>query len=116
MTDTTTTQYIVNGERDDSAHEPFELGTVQWIRRFGEGDREQLASGFWKVSPPDAPEPFDLVSEGDESILIIEGAIRIEPAGGEAFTLRAGSSASFNSGSRSRWTILEPTVEYFVYS
>lgn len=114
MTDTT--QHIVHGERDDSAHEPFELGTVQWIRRFGEGDREHLASGFWRVSPAEAPEPFDLVSEGDETILILEGAIRIEPADGEPFTLTPGHAASFNKGSRARWTILEPTVEHFVYS
>lgn len=110
------TEYITHGERNDAKHEPFELGTVQWIRRPGEGDRDALSSGFWKVSPDEAPDPFDLVSEGDETILIIEGAIRIEPADGEPFTLRAGGSASFNSGSRSTWTILEPVIEFFVYS
>lgn len=113
---TETTQYIVTGGRDDSAREPFELGTVQWIRRFGDGGRDRHAVGFWHVSPEDAPEPFDLVSHGDEAIHIIEGALKIEPEGGEAFTLTPGSSASFNDGSRSRWTVLEPTVEFFVYS
>ncbi len=110
------TEYITNGVRDDSKHEPFELGTVQWVRRPGEGDRESLSCGYWKVSPEDAPEPFDLVSHGDETILILEGKIRIEPADGEPFVLTAGSSASFNDGSRSRWQILEPVLEWFVYS
>lgn len=109
-------QFITHGKRDDSQHEDFEVGTVQWIRRPGEGERENLSAGFWKVSPEQAPEPFDLVSHGDETILILEGAIRIEPEEGEPFTLTPGSSASFNDGAKSRWTILEPTVEYFVYS
>lgn len=110
------TAYISHGARDDAKHEPFELGTVQWLRRPGDGDRTGLSSGFWKVTPDEAPEPFDLVSHGDETIFILEGAIRIEPADGEAFTLTAGSSASFNDGTRSRWTILDPVLEFFVYS
>lgn len=109
-------EYIAHGTRNDASHEPFEIGTVQWIRRPGEGDRESLSCGFWKVTPEQAPESFDLVSHGDETVLILEGAIRVEPATGEPFTLTAGSSASFNDGSRSRWTILEPVIEYFVYS
>lgn len=107
---------VFHGERDDRATEPFEVGTVQWVRRFGEGGRDGLACGFWHVSPDDAPEPFELVSEGDETVLILEGAIRIEPADDEPFTLTPGHSASFNDGVKVRWTILEPTVEYFVYS
>lgn len=110
------TDYITHGVRDDSKQEPFELGTVQWIRRPGEGDREGLSCGYWKVTPEQAPEPFDLVSHGDETIMLLEGAIRIEPVDGEPFTLTAGSSASFNDGSSSRWTILEPVLEWFVYS
>lgn len=110
------TEFISHDSRDDSKQEPFELGTVQWFRRPGEGDREGLSSGIWKVTPAEAPEPFDLVSHGDETIFILEGAIKIEPADGEPFTLTPGTSASFNDGSRARWTILEPVVEFFVYS
>lgn len=110
------TDFIAHGHRDDTQHEPFEVGTVQWIRRPGDGNRNELSSGFWKVSHTEAPEPFDLVTQGDETILILEGAIRIEPQDGEPITLRAGSTASLNDGTRSRWTILEPTIEFFVYS
>ncbi len=110
------TEFVSHGQRDDDLREPFEVGTVQWLRRPGEGERDGLSSGFWHVTPDEAPEPFDLVSHGDETILILEGAIRIEPEDGEAFTLTAGASASLNDGTRSRWTILEPVVEFFVYS
>lgn len=109
-------QYIVRSARNDAAHEPFEVGTVQWVRRFGEGGRDSLGCGFWRVSPTDAPEPLELFFEGDETILLLEGAIRVEPRVGDSFTLTAGHAASFNKGSRARWTILEPTLEYFVYS
>lgn len=108
--------YITHGMRDDNQLEPFEVGQVQWIRCPGEGDREALSCGFWHVTPDDAPEPFDLVSHGDETIFLLQGAIRIEPEGGEEFTLTAGCTASFNDGARSRWTILESVVEHFVYS
>lgn len=108
--------YISHAVADDTRHEPFAVGTVQWFRRPGDGDREALSSGIWKVTPAEAPEPFDLVSHGDETIYILEGAIRIEPENGDEFTLTPGASASFNDGSKSRWTILEPVVEFFVYS
>lgn len=110
------TDFITHGDRDDAKVEPFELGRVQWIRRPGDGGREALSSGIWHVTPDEAPEPFDLVSHGDETIHLLEGSIRIEPVDGEPFTLTAGSTASFNDGTRSRWTILEPVVEHFVYS
>ncbi|WP_312776553.1 cupin domain-containing protein [Corynebacterium variabile] len=110
------TYFITHGVRDDSLHEPFEAGTVQWVRRPGDGGREALSSGFWKVEPSQVPGPVDLVSHGDETVHILEGKILIEPVDGEPFTLTAGSVASFNDGARSRWTILEPVVEFFVYS
>ena len=34
----------------------------------------------------------------------------------ETFDLTDGSMASFNKGAKTRWTILKPTVEFFVYS
>lgn len=96
--------------------EPFELGQVQWIRRFGDGGRPALACGYWHVTPAEAPEPFDLVMAADETITIIEGHLRIEVEGGEAYDLTAGGAASFNQGARTRWAVVAPTVEFFVYS
>ncbi len=36
--------------------------------------------------------------------------------GGAVHELGAGGVASMNRGSRTRWSILEPTEEFFVYS
>lgn len=108
--------FVVHGRQDRSEAEPFEVGTVQWIRRPGEGGRDVLSSGFWFVDPQQAPEPMEVVGHADESVLILEGRVRIQPAGDEAAELTAGDSASFNRGVPVTWTVLEPTVEFFVYS
>ena len=108
--------FVETSALDRSQAEPFEVGTVQWIRRPGQGDRDVLSSGFWFVGPEDVPGPIRVVSHADETVYILEGHIRIEPEGGEAFELRAGSVASFNKGVAAMWTVLEPTVEFFVYS
>jgi len=112
----TTNEFTVSGHHDPSGFEPFELGEVQWIRRPGEGGRPALSSGFWRVTPDQAPEPFDLVGEADETITILEGHIQVEVEGAGVYDLTPGSAASFNKGARMRWTILEPTLEFFVYS
>ncbi|MGN7199699.1 cupin domain-containing protein [Arthrobacter sp. SAFR-044] len=101
---------------DPGKNEPFELGHVQWVRRFGEGDRPALACGYWHVTPTEAPEPFDLVMEADETIHILDGHLRIEVEDGDTYDLTAGGAASFNKGARTRWAVLAPTVEFFVYS
>ncbi|MEE2524107.1 cupin domain-containing protein [Pseudarthrobacter sp. J75] len=113
---TDSTAFAVQGAQDPQKLEPFELGQVQWLRQFGDGDRPGLASGFWHVTTAEAPEPFDLLIEADETIHIIEGHLRIEVPGGAEFDLKAGSAASFNKGTQTRWTVLEDTIEFFVYS
>ncbi|TFD11685.1 DUF861 domain-containing protein [Cryobacterium sp. TMT1-2-2] len=110
------TSFSTSGTLNPDGYEPFELGVVQWIRKFDVGDRPGLACGFWHVTPDDAPEAFDLVSEADESIHIVSGRLRIEELGGEVHDLGPGSAASFNKGTPTRWTVLEPTIEFFVYS
>lgn len=108
--------FTVTGSLDRSAEEPFEVGTVQWIRRPGDGDRPGLSAGFWFISPDQTPGPMLVVGHADETVHIIEGRVRIEPEGGDATELTAGSVASFNKGVPVTWTVLEPTVEFFVYS
>jgi uncharacterized cupin superfamily protein len=113
---TSALEFTVHDAHDPKKFEPFELGHVQWIRRPGDGDRPALSAGFWHVTPEEAPEPFDLLIEADETIHIIEGRLRIEIIGGESFELVPGSAASFNKGARTRWTVVEATTEFFVYS
>lgn len=108
--------YSVGGVFDPSKYEPFELGQVQWIRRPGDGYREGLSCGFWHVTPEEAPEPFELSFHADETVHIIEGHIRVEVIGGQIHDLLPGTAVSFNKGIVSRWTVLKPTTEFFVYS
>jgi uncharacterized cupin superfamily protein len=111
-----TTGFTVRVAFDPQKYEPFILGQVQWVRRPGDGDRPALSAGFWHVTTEEAPEPFDLLIEADESLHIVEGHLRIEVEGGESFDLRPGSAASFNKGTQTRWTVVEDTTEFFVYS
>jgi uncharacterized cupin superfamily protein len=111
-----TTSFTTSSAFDPNKNEPFELGHVQWVRRFGEGGRAALACGYWHVTPAEAPEPFHLVIDADETISIVEGHLRIEVEGGDTFDLTSGGAASFNKGARTRWAVLAPTVEFFVYS
>jgi uncharacterized protein len=101
---------------DPQRYEPFVLGQVQWVRRPGDGERPALSAGFWHVTTEEAPQPFDLLIEADETIHIIEGHLHIEVEGGESFDLKPGSAASFNKGAQTRWTVVEDTTEFFVYS
>lgn len=107
---------VFNAEYESIPAEPFEVGTVRWLRKPGQGGREALSAGIWEVTPEQAPEAFDLPIHQDETIYIISGHLRISVQGGETFDLTAGSMASFNEGALTRWHVLEPTVEFFVYS
>ncbi|MGK9220447.1 MULTISPECIES: cupin domain-containing protein [unclassified Microbacterium] len=108
--------FISHARFDRSNAEPFEVGVVQWTRRPGDGERPHLSSGFWFVTPEEAPGAMRVVGHADETVYILEGHLRIEPEGGEPFELTAGSVASFNKGAAALWTVLAPTVEFFVYS
>ena len=110
------TGFSVHDAFDPQKYEAFILGHVQWVRRPGDGDRPALSAGFWHVTTEEAPEAFDLLIEADETIHIIEGHLRIDIEGGEGFDLRPGSAASFNKGTKTRWTVVEDTTEFFVYS
>lgn len=110
------TEFVVQDAFDPAKFEPFILGRVQWVRRPGDGQRPALSAGFWHVTTEEAPEPFDLLIEADETLHIIEGHLHIEVVGGESFDLRPGSAASFNKGAQTRWTVVEDTTEFFVYS
>lgn len=108
--------YTVGADLDQARAEPFDVGRVQWVRRAGDGERPALSAGYWFVSPNDAPDPFEAVSETEETIHIVEGHLTVQPEGGTAIELHAGSCLSINRGVRARWTVRKPTVEFFVYT
>jgi uncharacterized cupin superfamily protein len=55
-------------------------------------------------------------SAHDESFLLIEGRVRLEFPDGSTAVMSAGDAASITKGARIRWTILEPMLEFFVYT
>ena len=111
-----TTNFTTAASLNRTGAEPFEVGVVQWIRRPGEGERADLSAGFWFIRPEETPGPMVVVGHADETIYIVEGRVRIEPEGGDPVELTAGGTASINKGVSATWTVLEPTVEFFVYS
>lgn len=111
-----TTDYVTQGTLDRTCAEPFEVGTVQWIRRPGEGDRDELAAGYWFICPAETPGPMEVTGHADETVHILEGHVTVDVHGGPTLELHAGSSASLNKGVVALWTVHEPTVEFFVYS
>lgn len=109
-------QHVFHSEMNHQFSEPFEAGQVQWLRKPGDGERGELSCGLWTVTPEDAPEPTDLEIHQDETLYIVSGHLRVEVLGGQTLELTEGSMASFNQGAKTRWTVLKPTVEFFVYS
>ena len=84
--------FAISGSMDPSAAGPFEVGTEQ------------------------TPVPMVVVGHADETVHILEGRVRIEPEVGQTVELTPGSVASFNRGTSVTWTVLEPTIQFFVYS
>jgi uncharacterized protein len=68
---------------------------------------------LWRCEPMS----FDYEFPGDESFLIISGAVRITlTESGEKVELRQGDVASFPKGTQSLWTVLEPLEKFTVVS
>jgi uncharacterized cupin superfamily protein len=57
---------------------------------------------------------FDLLMPFNETLYVIEGAIRTELEDGTVMELRPGDSGTFAKGSRVIWTIEETLKEFFV--
>ena len=68
---------------DPTLREPFEVGQVQWLRKPGDGGREGLMAGFWHVTPEEMPAGTAHEFPFDETIYVVEGAMRIDVEGGE---------------------------------
>ena len=113
---TNTTQSAFTARFDPSRYEPFEVGQVQWLRKAGDGDRPGLMAGFWIVTPEEMPPATAHEFPFDETIYVVEGAMRIEVEDGETLELSEGDTAAFNKGAKVSWTIHRPVVEFFVYS
>lgn len=61
-----------------------------------------------------APEPVRWTLHGRETVLVLEGAARIEIEGGPVLELVAGDIASLPAGARTTWHLTTPFKEFWV--
>lgn len=100
---------------DPTKGEPFVAGTIQYVRQYGDADRPEVSAGYWFVTPEDMPGPMTFEVPIDEVLLVLEGKMTWE-VDGEVTELGPGASYSVNKGTTATVTILEPVVEFFVYT
>lgn len=74
-----------------------------------------LQAGFWRCKVSEQPEVWEGEFEGDETILVLRGRVRIGVVDGPVVELGPGDSASFLKGTVGRWQILEDYEQFFVY-
>jgi uncharacterized cupin superfamily protein len=103
---------------DAQTWEPFEvgdgrvIGEVHFLRSDEDGS---YYAGLWRMEDSSLPEPFDYLMAMNETIHVLEGAVQIQVVDGPALELEAGSIASFDAGTNTRWTLRQlPFREFFV--
>jgi len=79
---------------------------------FDEGDR---AAGLWKPAP-DQHVAEGLVLPARETIVVLEGTVRIEIEGGPTLDLKAGDMASMPKGATTTWHPSPDFREVWLYS
>jgi uncharacterized cupin superfamily protein len=88
------------------------IGEAEWLRRRTEPGASHTAM-LWRCDPM----TFEYNFPGDESFIVMAGAVRIEFTDGSAkLELRAGDVASVPKGTRSVWTVLEAIEKFTVVS
>jgi uncharacterized cupin superfamily protein len=88
------------------------IGEAEWLRRRTEPGASHTAM-VWRCDPM----TFEYGFPGDESFVVLSGAVRIELTDdGETVELHAGDIASFPKGTRSVWTVLERIEKFTVVS
>jgi hypothetical protein len=83
---------------------------VRWLRRRSMGYRGvPLAAGLLDMQPC----VLDFTFVGDETILLVTGAIDVVDQSGNVARLRSGDMAYFASGTKTTWNVLEQSLELF---
>lgn len=108
------THFVNSARNSPQGRQPFALGAMQHLWELGKGGREDLAAGFWHVTPEDAPEPFESIQDTDENFVVVEGHLTVDVIGGASYELKPGSSIALSKGLSLRWTVHEPTTKFWV--
>lgn len=83
---------------------------VRWLRERSPGYEDMpLAAGLLLMKPC----VLDFTFVGDETILLVSGAIDVVDDEDHVAELRAGDMAYFAAGTRTTWTVRQESVELF---
>ena len=92
------------------------IGEANFLRG-DETDGGAYYCGIWRVPGGELPPSFIYGSELNETIYVVEGGVSIAVDGGPTLELGPGDMASFEAGTKARWTIRQvPFREVFVLS
>lgn len=90
-------------------------GDVHWIRESGE-DGVATRTGIWRGDESNMPGAFEVVFAGAETIVILEGSLEIYVyADDSTRVLTTGDIASFEKGSKTRWTRRSSTIKTIMF-
>lgn len=96
-------------DTEDFEPDPELGGEVHLLR-----EDADVVAGIYRFREPVEPFPYEF--EQNETIVVLEGGVRIELDGGETIELDAGDVASIPAGRRATWHVRTPFREIFVLS
>jgi len=88
---------------------PLGDGLIDWLRQ---DDDVRAGTFVYKLAEAAGPHPIEVGAS--ETVLVLSGRIRFEPAGGPALELGPGEAISFERGARGAWSLVEDTELFFV--
>ncbi len=103
--------FVSSLETEDFEPDPEVGGETHMLR-----DSDGLQAGLWRVPAGAAWEPFTFTLEQNETILILEGQVRIQVTGGVTLDLVAGDMVSLSAGMETTWDVHPPFKEFWVLS
>jgi uncharacterized cupin superfamily protein len=103
--------FVSDIETEDFEPNP-EIGGETHILR----DSEGLQAGLWRVPAGASWEPFTFTLEQHETILILEGRVRIQITNGASLDLAAGDMVSLSAGMETSWDVHPPYKAFWVIS
>lgn len=79
-------------------------------------DHDRTKAGLWRAKPGDQRGLVEVEIPARETILVLEGAVRVAIDRGEPFDLRVGDMLSIPAGSLVGWDPSPDCVVFWVYS
>ena len=84
-------------------------GDVAWLRST-ENEGRTYKAGMWRCGVSECPYYF----AAHETFVMIEGTLQVKLEDGTTLTFGPGDTASFEIGTNSTWTVIEPVLHFFI--